>query len=336
MFYKLSQESLKKIKELIGDDILTSYTPLNVVERNNLTNKKNYSDKKLLLLLYKFGLKPNNFVGKGVFCIVYKKENKIYKFTLNKNDVLKALALQSIKPRIPEKYEKFVMDIFDFGYDEDSNFYYIVSEVLEPLQASEASILLGNESKIEMGFVATTLITERFVDEILNTIKENTTSNIIIEGIDKINMFRSTKSNLMDDIKNTVESIDFQIGSKDKEKIKEAIVSNARKFGIEIFLTISKFLKNKLSINEEIELSSSRNIMKFISNKYVNFIRFPKNFTTDYSKFDKSRYGFELLEFLEYLKENYQIFFKDLHTGNLMKRPNGDIVLSDVGLFKIT
>lgn len=333
MFYKLSQESLKKIKELIGKDDYSKYISLEKFKDRKKTNEPNFDLNQFNELLKKFNLTDKNFVGKGVFSIAYEKDEKIFKFTLNRNDLLKILALQSIKSKIPEKYEKFLMEIYDFGFDEDSKFYYIIIEKLQNLQKTEKTLLLGNESPIEIGFNASTLITEDFINKILLKLKEIPD---VKDYIDNILKFSSTKNILMNEVKETVEKINFVIpNSFDKSALPMQIAHNARQFGINILICVLKFIEKifgkDLSYNSPLPM----NVAKDLANDYVNFVKFPRRQISDNKTFNTKRFGGDLLEFLRFLKENYNILFNDLHTGNIMKRHSGDLVLSDVGLFEI-
>jgi type III secretion system FlhB-like substrate exporter len=42
-----------------------------------------------------------------------------------------------------------------------------------------------------------------------------------------------------------------------------------------------------------------------------------------------------LIKLLTYLKDSFGVYWEDLHEGNIMQRKNGDLVISDVGLFRI-
>lgn len=333
MFYKLSTESYEKIKSLIGKDSPDDYKSLYKIKERKITKEQNYSEQDLNTIISKFGLTSSNLIGKGLFSIVYEKDSLIYKFTMNRPDILKTLLFKSLKNKLPEQYKKFILQIEDFGFDEETKFYYIITEKLYNLQKIEMSLLKGNESPIEQQFVASTLITDKFVTFCLEQFK---TLPSLLETINKILDFPSTKNLLMSEIVNNLNNISFiNIDSKDKEDIKIKNISvNSKRFASEVAATIAKFIRSKFNVKLELD-EKYLAIVKKIAINYLDSVSLPSNYLKDNLKFDKSRYGGDLMEFLRYIKDNHNILFKDLHLGNIMKRVNGDLVLSDVGLFKI-
>lgn len=329
MFYKLSAEAYDEIKKMLESDDPNLYKSL---YKRDEKGKLNYSNSDLIKTLNKYNLSDGKFIGKGLFSIVYEKDSYVYKFTLNRSDILKTMLFASLYNKVPEKYKKHIIDVIDFDFDESTKFYCIVVEKLYPLNQTEIGLLLGNESKTEQNFVASTLITEKVINNILNEFSK--IDNIKLE-IEKIIQFSSTKNILMDKIVQDLNKTYFLIlNNKNDQDNKNAIVINARRFASSIVLTINSFIKNLFG--KELENKSKIiELMKYVSKYYLDLVRLPTSYQKDIKKFDTSRYGGDLLEFLRYMKENYNIFFKDLHTGNLMKRANGDIVLSDVGLFEI-
>lgn len=333
MFYKLSQEAFEKIRELIGKDSFDNLKPLYKIKDRKITDEKNYSVDDLNKIIQKFDLDKTNFIGQGLFSIVFEKNSEIYKFTMNRSDILKTILFKSIQDKLPEKYRKFIMEIYDFGYDEETKFYYIITEKLYNLQKIEMSLLKGNQSPIEQSFVASTLITDRLITSCLEHLKNNVKN--ISDEIDKIINIPSTKNVLMSNIIKQLDKTYFiEVKSTDPEDIKIKNISvNSKRFASEVAAEIALFLKLNFKVN--IKLDDSMNLAKIIAKKYLDNVSLPRNYTQDNSKFDESRYGGELMEFLRYIKQNYNILFRDLHFGNIMKRANGDFVLSDVGFFQV-
>lgn len=327
MLIRIAQSAYDEIKkEILKSQNLPKKT---LLEEGSLSEDFEAKSK----LENKFGLKETDYIGQGLFNIVYIKNNLVYKFTRNREDVLKAILLKQLGTNIPEKYIKHIMHIEDFGYDEETKTYYLITEKLDPISKTEKSLLLGNVPSLEHNFVATTLLTPSNLDIIIDIIKQN--SNESQENLEKIDSLKhSYKQELLSLLVSKIELLDFSGQTKPKNKEEELalIKENAKLFSGTIINSIYRFLKFKLNINIKINLLKAiqQTMALYLSNE-----RFPVMSKQDNKyNYRKERFGFELLEFLKYLKTQ-GIEFNDTHTGNIMKRKNGDLVLSDVGLFRI-
>lgn len=327
MLIRIAQSAYDEIKK----EILKSQT----LPKKKLTEADSLSEdfEARTKLENKFGLKETDYVGQGLFNIVYIKNNLVYKFTRNREDVLKAVLLKQLGTNIPEKYIKHIMHIEDFGYDEEAKAYYLITEKLDRISQTEKSLLLGNVPSSEQNLAATTLLTPSNLDIIIDIIKQN--SNETQENLEIIDSLKySYKQELLSLLVSKIELLDFSSLNKPKNKEEELalIKENAKLFSGTIINSIYRFLKFKLNINIKINLLKAiqQTVALYLSND-----RFPVMSKQDNKyNYKKDRFGFELLEFLKYLKTQ-GIEFNDTHTGNIMKRKNGDLVLSDVGLFRI-
>lgn len=280
----------------------------------------------------KFDLKPTDYIAKGQYNIVYSKNNLIYKFTKNRDDVLKPLAIFALRNEVPEKFYKHILHIEDFGHIEEISSYYLIVEKLYPISRIERSLLLANETFDETAFISTLLITEENYNNFINSIKENALKKDQAQYLDVLITDNKLKPNLMHAIKNAVDNLKFEkvdFGNLDLTKRKEKILANASNFASTVLMTILKYFKG--TFRESLSMNFNK-VMSDVRKPYLANNRMPKNAIGDTKSFREDRFGKELLDFLNYLKNN-NIYFFDVHTNNIMKRSNGDLVLSDVGLF---
>jgi len=345
-------ESLRK--ELITNDDLKSYKRLGYEWITDGLEK----------LLDRFGIDmQKNFAGKGQFSVVFNKNGIVYKFTKNKKDIEKMLFFHSIKEKVPEKYRKHIVEVFDFGYDEDSKYYYLSCEKLYPLSKAKKSLLTRGSNPTE--FSLSTFFTKRIYMELLEILEEIQTDSDVKDALNQVIKSPTLNAKCFELLINglsgaKIEQLALRINSLEnellrnpnnillKKNVKEVKADAYNKISLHlieiIYSYVTKFVKSESKYDSE---DIRRGIYYFVNRDIVAesvsvlsgmintmFNRFPIHEPEDIARQnDSSLFGGDVLEFLRYLKDNYNIHFYDMHSNNFMERSNGDLVLSDVGFF---
>jgi hypothetical protein len=337
-------------KELIQNDDIRSYKPIGT----------QWLVDKFETLLDKFGISMNDVVGQGHYSVVFSKHGVVYKFTKNKKDIEKMLFFHSIRNKIPEKYKKHIVEVYAFGYDEDSEYYYLSCEKLYPLSKTTKDLLLRGTYPTE--FNLSTFFTKTIYKDLIETLEELQTSEPMRQAFNQVMVLPALNArcfellinslsefkmgNMADEINNIENQLlsepnDLQLKKKNKE-IKTKVYN---KISTHIIETIYKYVVNFVSAKYK---KNKNDIYNFVSTETIDesvsvltdmiskmFNRFPIHESQDIRRpNDNALFGADVLEFLRYLKDNYNIHFNDMHTGNFMQRADGDLVLSDVGYFK--
>ncbi|MCZ2224629.1 MAG: hypothetical protein LC122_13470 [Chitinophagales bacterium] len=308
--FKFADEQWKKIKkELETSDDPKKYKPLQPTDFMTIN---------FISLLKHFGLSKNNYVGKGKFNIVFEKSGLIYKFTKNKIDIDKALMFQNLKDELPEKYKKFVMEIYEATFHEPSKFYVLICEKLYPLSVAEKQLLLKEEAVTEKDLVFSTFLTLNNYKKILEDLASNEDNEHLKSAIKSILEISSLNKKCYDFLIDLIKKV------TDVKKISQAIVR-----GIYKFISI-----NLMELGPKLE--TYNRALAIVETYLSSFRRLPKIEESDLPlESDTEYFGGDVLEFVRYLRDQKGIRWADLHTSNLMKRANGEFVLSDVGFFRV-
>lgn len=342
-------------KELIQNDDIRSYKPIGT----------QWLVDKFETLLDKFGISMNDVVGQGHYSVVFSKHGVVYKFTKNKKDIEKMLFFHSIRNKIPEKYKKHIVEVYAFGYDENSEYYYLSCEKLYPLSKTTKDLLLRGTYPTE--FNLSTFFTKTIYKDLIEILEELQTTEDVREAFNQVIkspvlstkcfelLINSLSEFKMGNMPDEINNIDNQL-LKDpnnpglKKKNKEIKTKVYNKISLHIIETIYSYVTK--FVPAESKPTESENIRRgmyyFVDKETVDesvsvltdmiskmFNRFPIHESQDIRRpNDNALFGADVLEFLRYLKDNYNIHFNDMHTGNFMQRADGDLVLSDVGYFK--
>jgi len=314
---KISNKIIEKVKQELDDQAKVKPTQPEFLKNDPLFKK---------IIKEKFDLDISNFLGMGQYNVAYEKNNLIFKFTKNKNDILKTIAISSLRYELPEEFHKHILYVEDFGSFKlkGVEIYYIIAEKLFELSMVEKSLLLKNEAYADLGFFTTTILTEENFNKIIEIINANVSVNLteIIDGVRKAELMSIITKKLDE---NNFGKTDF--GRLSKEEYIQKMVDNSRTFSGIIVTSFIKYVKDKFK--ERLLINNIQKVVDDIGKIYLIDKRFPKNYK---QKQIIKGFGKELFEFLNILKEK-GIYFSDTHTSNIMKRKNGDLVLSDVGLF---
>lgn len=342
-------------EELINNDNIRSYQRLgNELIADGLDD-----------LLKKFNIDMmNDFAGKGQFSVVFNKNGIVYKFTKNKKDIEKMLFFHSIREKIPEKYKNHIVEVFDFGYDQNSKYYYLSCEKLYPLSKAKKSLLTRGSNPTE--FSLSTFFTKRIYIELLEILEEMQTDNNVKNAFNQVLRSPSLNAKCFELLINglssaKIEQLGAKINSIENELLRDPnnmlLRKNTKETKAEVYNKISlhlmeiiysyviKFVKSDSTSFDSEDIR--KGIYQFVSKDIVAesvsvlsdmimsmFNRFPIHEPEDIKRSnDSSLFGADVLEFLRYLKDNYNIHFYDMHSGNFMERSNGYLVLSDVGFF---
>lgn len=304
MLIKLSQSTLSKIKN-----------ELNVTPQGEAPDPYDFKDDLEEILDEDF-----QYIGQGAYNLVYEKNNLIYKFTKSKNDGLKAKLLHELANKMPEEYQRYIMYIDDNGSLnlKGDTVYYIVTEKLFPLTNREISELFNikrenkelNKKKY-LPNVFKNIISPNNFNEIVDLFIKNIEDNSKKEEVDQLKYNRIGQT-MKDNIIKEFDNIDSEFTlDLDNDVIFSNIVSE-------------EF--NKLNIKYDYDFRYE--LRDYFTNKR-------QDIPLDYSHIYFNNKNKEFVKFLKYLKTNFNIESADLHFNNIMKRKNGDLVLSDVGLFRI-
>jgi hypothetical protein len=304
MLIKLSQSTLSKIKN-----------ELNITPSGEAPNPEDFRYNLEEVLDDDF-----KYLGQGGYNVVYEKNNLIFKFTKNKSDVLKAKLLHELANKMPEEYQRYIMYIDDTGSFnlEGDIIYYVATEKLFPLTNREITELFNikrenkelNKKKYLPNVFKAVINTDNF-NEIINLFIKNLLDNSKTEEIDQLKYNRAGQT-MKDNIIKEFDEIDSEFTiDLDNDVIFANIVSE-------------EF--DKLNIKYDADFKYE--LRDMFTNKR-------QDIPLDYSHIYFNNKNKEFVRFLKYLKTNFNIESADLHFGNIMKRKNGDLVLSDVGLFRI-
>lgn len=299
--------------------------------------------------------KDSSFLGSGeyseVFDVIYNGKNCVAKIAKDFRNIDNLVDLYKIKAALGP-LSKHIAEIYDvIEYDEiidDNRYigYIILVEKLEPLDPSIKKFLRGSSY-----FFYTT---------------ENTSKNFK-DTFDKVIDIYKNPLIYFNYIKSHVESFNINISKKDMFECSNLIVhfiSQVLKLSCNNLLALHDF-KKKLStkyVMEEIKKNFFDNkdklkkilmIIEPTKDFYLAFFNFIfsiiqqdlseglDNTYEDAEKFDSfTRYQKypelkSILKLFKILKENYNVYFADIHDENLMQRPGTkDVVISDPGLFK--
>lgn len=254
-----------------------------------------------------------SFLGKGsfneVYRVLYKGKERVAKITKNENDITNATALSHLRKSFG-KYSKFIMEVFDMIEDNQSGYYILIVEKLEPLNWHLKEIILGYEAQTKSllhSITKETIMNLLIYSDFDSTLDENQL-NHLAEKI--IEFFHNLKN--YDDEKNTIENL-LEFFFKKELKLMGVVLFKERT----IFITK---IENILRHYAEFPVSSGVN--QYIINE------------VGFSQFEEIPETKEFMEFLNYLQERKGIDWSDLHAENLMQRPGtNDIVICDPGYF---
>lgn len=259
------------------------------------------------------------YIGQGSYNIVYEKNNLIFKFTRNKNDVLKAKLLHELANKMPEEYQTYIMYVDDTGSFnlKGDPIYYVATEKLSPLSNREITELFNisrdnkelSKKKYLPNVFKAIINTDNF-NKIVDLLIKNLLDNSKAEEVDQLK-YNRTGQTIKDSLIVRFDSIDSNTDDLDNDIIFSNIVSE-------------EF--DKLNIKYEPDFKYE--LRDLFTDKR-------QDIPLDYSHIYFNNKNKEFVKFLKYLKTSFNIESADLHFGNIMKRKNGDLVLSDVGLFRM-
>ena len=263
-----------------------------------------------------------SFVGKGaysrVFEVLYKGKRAAAKVTGSIPDYSSVIKLWELRDSLPEEFKKYIMKVYD--HFKDGDFYVIVTEYLNKLPSNYRSELFGagyayyaedrrsgfldsDDNIMNIASRSVKIFESEFGHDVF-TLSDMAVSNYMLKNRDKL------KSHF----------IDYNIGEEFMAYVFEILVKNG----------IDKRVANRIS---EIAVMNIRGILDDVTNGNV----FPRHHSqrerVDLVKSKGDRQINDFVAFLEYLKRSHDILWRDLHEDNIMQRSNGDLVISDPGLF---
>jgi hypothetical protein len=313
------------------------------------------------MILVKHNITPNiisnkdsSYLGSGdyseVFDVMYNGKNCIAKIAKDFRNIDNLVDLYKIKVSLGP-LGKHIAEIYDvIEYDEiiDENRYIgyiILVEKLEPLDPSIKKFLRGSSyffhttENTPKNFKDTfdkvidiyknPLIYFNFIQSHSGMFNANISKKDILECSNLIVHFISQVLKLS--CNNLISSYDFKerLASKDAlEEIKKNFFDNKDKLK-KILMIIEPTKDFYLSFFDFIFSIIKQDLSEGLDNDYEDAEKFDS--FTRYQKYPELK---SILKLFKILKENYNVYFRDIHDENLMQRPGTkDVVISDPGLF---
>jgi hypothetical protein len=304
MLIKLSQSTLSKIKN-----------ELNITPSGEAPNPEDFRDSLEEVLDDDF-----KYLGQGGYNVVYEKNNLIFKFTKNKNDILKAKLLHELANKMPEEYQRYIMYIDDTGSFnlEGDPVYYVATEKLFPLSNREIAELFNIKRENKE------LNKKKYLPNVFKAIISSNNFNEIIDLFIK---------NLLDNSK--TEEVDQLKYNRTGQTMKDNIIKKFDEIDSEFTIDLDNDVIFANIVSEEFDKLNIKYDPDFKYELRDMFTNKRQDIPLDYSHIYFNNKNKEFVKFLKYLKTNFNIESADLHFNNIMKRKNGDLVLSDVGLFRV-
>jgi len=277
------------------------------------------------------------YVGAGAFSVVYSDGVIVTKITPYKKDAYKLFVLEQLKDKVPEKYKKHILEIFDLDYDSEYNVYILAIEYLVPVTSiPETAAIISPDSPVEWtlkiksvlrNIPYLTALYEQYVQSIPEPFKKILTS-IKFEFIDNLSKLT---------VPNNIHRIEFDMFLL--KNLDDLIENPFNNYALMLDKNeLKAFKANYLEL-----FKSLQNFMYFLTDTLIQKSKMPRSFkelkneeeqglnSTLYSKDVK-----DLLEFLKYLK-THKISYFDAHRDNIMLRPGtNDLVISDPGSYIIS
>lgn len=255
-----------------------------------------------------------SYISKGAFSQVYEAlyngKRVAVKVTDSKDDVVALKRLYDLKSSLPEEYRKFITNIYSSFKEGD--FYYVVVEYLYPVNEHIKRNFFRNED----------------YEAVRHSVIENK------ELIRKIIRMAVERNRVPPEIASDL--VDF-IESASKEYLEQTSKFGYSEYGVRNILINSIW---KQFGDVDVDIFKVENIVSDIAYYIQDLSKsdlFPREHddhrSIQLTRMRGNRQVDELLDFLEFLKSNYNIFWADLHGQNIMQRRNGDLVISDPGLF---
>lgn len=311
-----------KLQEFVNGFIKLADDEADELLKKRINESKIDNFEKILLkhnIIPIISIREDSFLGAGCFSTVfevsYKGKLAVAKVTDSKSDFDSILFLDKIKPALGND-SKYLPNIYDnFKYtDEDGNILYIlIVEKLEPINSHILNAVYDNANN----------------KKVWQKVKENIDKNDILNILIKENDLFFGENKLSKEELKKIADISLELLNECETSLMfhEKMLNNYKK---EIFYNVeseSGFLKYRKIIGFFLK------VYRYIE----DLISFPISYDSKKGKYIQDNYEInDFIRFLNRLKDEFGIAWRDLHENNIMERSRThDLVISDPGLFEI-
>lgn len=233
------------------------------------------------------------------FEAMYKGKLVVAKITKRKSDYENAIKLHNLKQELGED-GKYIATVYNYFQDED--WYITIIEKLVPLDSNVKNILWpSTDEKHKHTWLKVKEAVDK--DKLVNKIKQKIESMSSYVNLDLCKSM----------IKKIPDVISFLNSSENFEQFRKNL--------------------NKLYGEYNERTDYWRDLSYFISEQVLNEFKSSDN---SLGNANDNIYLNDFIRFLKRLREEFNIIYRDLHSGNIMMRPSTkEIVIADPGNFQI-
>ena len=340
----------------------------NELESLNLLNKPKPTDKKVSLFLKKNGILESKYLGGGLISSAYEIllsvnpewQYKVAKVSQSKNEIDRMYELESFKLKMPEKFHKHFIKIYDRFETPGFSLYGIVVENLEELPKELEKLLFPARSFREVPYPIQYRETRESIKkkelDLINELYRYVSSNqfnidfmknikassrftsemeeFITLFLNRLRLFNVDIYNIkQNSIRNNDSTIDFindLVSESFLKKIISGILPDDNDIKIDLNTIKDLIVDTIMNVLDYYEYNL-KNTMLPINESIYNQRKSSKNLHEILGRYSE---GSEFLEFLDELSK-IGVKFGDIKDGNLMMRKSDNaIVIIDAGMFR--